>query len=256
MVDAINTASVRGTYALTLSGEGGSAPLAGIGFIRFDGAGRLSGFWRESRPGAEYGERVLAEVAYETGYGVTANGTGALTTPGAEEPDGYLAIRSVTRLGGIAFADELALVFRTLDSATGALRTATAVRLPDNASFNAASLRGRYLGFAVGRGGQFPVAGFGAVVYDGEGGFSEENVANVQGESFRDRRFVANADRGTYTVDSDGTGTVADGGVLLMITRARLLGDRTIADAYSFIVRDLAPVNGAQFTGTVKRLGD
>ena len=49
---------------------------------------------------------------------------------------------------------------------------------------------------------------------------------------------------------------MAGGGVLFVITRARLLGDQLIAEEYSFIVRDLVPANGALFTGNVKRLAD
>lgn len=136
------------------------------------------------------------------------------------------------------------------------MRAATGIRLPDHAAFSARSFRGRYVGSALGLGGQYPVAGFGAVVYDGEGGFAEQNIANIQGDSFRERRFVTGTDRGTYTVNPDGSGTVAGGGVLLVITRARLLDDQLVADEYSFMVRDLAPANGALFTGTVKRLAD
>ena len=255
MADTLNTASVRGTYALTLTGQGGWSPLVGIGIISFDGAGRVVGTWRESRP-AGYGERVLTDVVYDARYGVTDSGTGTLTVSGSEEEDGYLAIRDLRSSESGPVASELALMFRSLDSATGALRTATGWRLPDHATFSAQSLRGRYVGAALGLGGQFPVAGFGAVVYDGEGGFSEQNIANVQGESFRERRFVTGADGGIYTVNPDGTGTVAGGGVLFVITRAHLLGEQLIADEYSFIVRDLVPTNGAQFIGTVKRLAD
>lgn len=253
MVDMMNMATIRGTYALTLAGQGGWAPLAGIGVLSFDGAGRVVGAWRESRPGAGYGDRVLTDVVYEAGYGVTGNGMGVLSLPGSGEADGYLAIRNLQPSDGDAIAGELAFMFRSLDAATGSLRTAIGLRLPDGAVFDAASLRGRYVGFAHGLGGQFPVAGFGSVLYDGEGGFSEDNIANVQGDTFRARRFVTGTDRGTYTVNPDGTGTVA-GGVLFVITRARLEGDHCVAEEYSFLVPDLVPTNGAQFTGTVKRV--
>lgn len=256
MANSFSASTVRGTYALTLTGQGGWAPLAGIGVLSFDGAGRVVGAWRESRPGAGYGDRVLTDVVYEAGYSVTGNGTGTLAVPGSGEADGYLAVRNLQPSEGDAIAGEVAFVFRSLDAATGGLRTATGLRLPDGAAFDAASLRGRYVGFALGLGGQFPVAGFGTVLYDGEGGFSEDNIANVQGDTFRARRFVTGTDRGTYTVNPDGTGTVAGGGVLFVITRARLAGDHCVAEEYSFLVPDLVPTNGAQFTGTVKRVGD
>jgi hypothetical protein len=174
---------------------------------------------------------------------------------GSEEEDGYLAIRDLEPSDGEAVVGELAFIFRSLD-ASGGLKTATGRRLPDGAVFSARSLRGRYIGAALGLGGQFPIAGFGAVRYDGEGGFSEDNISNVQGDTFRARRFVAGTDRGTYTVNPDGTGTVAGGGVLFIIIRARLAGDHSVAEEYSFLVPDLMPTNGAQFTGTVKRVAD
>ena len=256
MAGTFKASTVRGMYALTLTGQGGWTPLAGVGVLSFDGAGRVVGTWRESRPAAGYGERVLTDVVYEARYGITDNGTGTLTVSGSEEEDGYLAIRDLRSSGGDVVAGELALVFRSLDTGTGALRTAIAVRLPDDTTFTAASLRGRYIGFALGLGGQFSVAGFGAVVFDGAGGFSEQNVANVQGDSFRERRFVTGTDQGSYTVNSDGTGTVAGGAVMFAITRARMAGGQVIAEEYSFVVRDLVPANGAQVTGTVKRLAD
>ena len=255
MADAFNASTVCGAYALTLTGQGGWALLAGIGVLRFDGAGHVSGSWRESRPGAGYGDRVLADVVYEARYDLTANGTGSLIVSGSEEEDGYLAIRDLQPSGGDAVAGELAFMFRSLD-ASGGLKTATGRRLPDGVVFNAASLRGRYMGAALGLGGQFPIAGFGAVVYDGEGGFSEDNISNVQGDTFGARRFVTGTDRGVYAVNPDGTGTVAGGAVVFVITRARLAGDHSVAEEYSFVVPNPMPTNGAQFIGTVKRVAD
>lgn len=49
---------------------------------------------------------------------------------------------------------------------------------------------------------------------------------------------------------------MAGWGVLFMITRARPAGDHSVAEEYSFLVPDLTPTNGAQFTGTVKRVAD
>jgi hypothetical protein len=255
VADTFSASIIRGTYALTLTGQGGWAPLAGIGVLKFDGAGHVSGSWRESRPGAGYGDRVLTDVVYEARYDLTANGTGRLTASGSEEEDGYLAIRDLESSDGEAAASELAFIFRSL-GASGGLKTATGRRLPEGAVFNARSLRGRYIGAALGLGGQFPIAGFGAVVYDGEGGFSEDNISNVQGDTFRARRFVTGTDQGAYTVNPDGTGTVAGGGVVFVITQARLAGDHSIVEEYSFLVPELMPTNGAQFTGTVKRVTD
>jgi hypothetical protein len=153
--------------------------------------------------------------------------------------------------------EEIALVFRSLDPRTGGLRIGTARRLPEGAVFSNASLSGRYTGFGVGRGGQSPVSGFGVIGYDGAGAFTESNVANVAGETVRDRRFVGGSDQGAYRVEPDGTGTVADGGVMFVITRAVRRDDgQALALEYHFMVRNLVPANGAHFTGIVRRISD
>jgi hypothetical protein len=57
-------------------------------------------------------------------------------------------------------------------------------------------------------------------------------------------------------VNADGTGTVADGGVMFVITRATLIDGAPRADEYSLIVRNAVPTNGAHFTGVVRRVSD
>ncbi len=99
------------------------------------------------------------------------------------------------------------------------------------------------------------LGGLGVLLYDGAGGFSETNTSNVQGDTIRTRRFVAGADHGRYVVNADGTGTVADGGVLFVITKATRRDDGTaLAEEYGFMLRDLVPANGAYFTGIVRRI--
>ena len=137
----------------------------------------------------------------------------------------------------------------------GSLKTAVATRLPDGAVYANGSLKGRYVGASISHGGQAVAAGFGALRYDGDGGFSETNVANVQGQSFRDRQVISGSDQGTYAVNPDGTGTVA-GGVVFVVTRARLTNGVALAEEYAFVVRDLVPATGILFTGVTRRLSD
>ncbi len=250
------TASIRGTFALSAVGRGGNAAFAALGVLKFDGEGNVSGKFTENRPAERYGERSLVDVSYRATCTVNTDGVGALILAETGEEDAILAIRHVSADGERRAADELALVFRRLDVSSGALKPATATRLPDNARFGAGSLAGRYVGASVGRGGQAAAAGFGVLSYDGRGGFSEANIANIQGESFRDRRVITGADHGSYVVHADGSGEVAEGGVLFMITRATLKDGLARAEEYAFFVRNLVPTAGVLFTGTARRVAD
>ena len=100
------------------------------------------------------------------------------------------------------------------------------------------------------------MAGFGVLTYDGAGGFSESNVANVQGDSIHTRQFVRGTDWGRYRVNAVGTGWVADCGVVLVITQATVIGGIARADEYAFMTQALVPTNGAHFTGVVRRIAD
>jgi hypothetical protein len=256
--EAFTQASVRGTYALAVIGHGGEGLFTGLGLLEFDGRGTVSGSFTENRPADRYGDRTIVTVPYRAMYTVDANGIGATTLPDGEQ-DSIFSIRQMGVVGvanGSRIAQELSVVFQRLDIATGTLKTGIATRLPDGAEFNNRSLRGRYVGASVSRGGQATAAGFGVLTYDGNGGFSESNVANVQGQSFRDRQLITRSDQGTYNVHADGTGVVADGGVLFVITRATLNDGVAIADEYAFFVRDLMPATGVLFTGITKRLSD
>jgi hypothetical protein len=140
---------------------------------------------------------------------------------------------------------------------TGNLFTAIAMRLPNDGAFTNASLSGTYIGAVIGRDGQTPSAGFGILTYDGNGQFAESNISNVQvAGSFRDRAVVEGSDRGIYAVNANGTGTVADGGVVFVITKAEVVNGIKRALEYAFIVADLVPANGIHFTGISKRRSD
>ncbi len=192
------------------------------------------------------------------------NGTYTVTTQGmisggmgGTEDSLRLAVRAVgTGEDGAPRIDELAMIGRDLDGASGCLMTGVATRLPDGAVFEERSLQGLYVGAALGDGGQSPAAGFGFVRYDGQGGFRETNVANIQDDTATSRRFVDGTDEGAYTLEADGIGTVAGGGVHFVVTHATVKDSLTRVEAYAFVVQGLVPATGALFTGTVQRVGD
>lgn len=249
-------ANLTGTYAVAVAGEGGRLPYAALGLLSFDGADGVTGYFTENRPGQSFSERSVVEASYRGRYRLSANGLGTLLPEDSNEIDCYVAVREVARDRAVSIAHEIALIFRGLDPVTGSLRTGVGRRRPEGGWFSNASLSGRYTGFAIGRGGQVPMAGLGVLTYDGTGGFSEENVANVQGETIGVRQFVNGTDQGRFAVNGDGVGTVADGGVMFVITRATVLDGVARADEYSFMVRNLVPANGAYFTGVVRRISD
>jgi hypothetical protein len=254
--DVFTVASLEGTFALNVTGHGGQASFAALGVLRFDGRGNVLGSLVENRPADRYGERTIVNVDYRATFTVDARGIGTIALVPSGEEDCTVAIRETDTTNGTRVVQELSLVFRHLDVSTGSLKTAVGTRLPEDVEFNNASLKGRYIGASIGRGGQVLAAGFGVLDYDGMGGFSESNMANVQGDSFRDRQWVAGSDRGPYAVRANGMGVVDEGGVVFVITRAKLNDKVAVAEEYAFFVRDLVPQTGVLFTGSTKKLSD
>lgn len=249
-------ASLQGTYAITGIGWGGQAAMASIGILRFDGKEKVSGLLLQSIPGDAFGQRKLVENPFVETYQVHANGTGNTLSLAGGDIQSSFAITKAAIANGCRVAQEFSLILRELDPSTGCLHTAVATQLPEDGEFNNASLKGVYVGVAVGRGGQTPAAGFGIITYDGNGGFVESNLANIQGETFRDRQFVMGSDQGRYAINPDGTGTVAGGGVVFVITQARRVDNLLIAEEYAFFVTELAPPTGVFFTGITRRRSD
>ncbi|MEY2832144.1 MAG: hypothetical protein RLZZ574_1402 [Cyanobacteriota bacterium] len=245
--------NLQGTYAFSGTGWGGQSPLSSIGILTFDGQEKVTGFTWQNLPGDQFGERKFLELPVKATYTVNANGTGTTRSAEDTDPEMLLAIAKTSSLDGTEIVQEFSFVLRQLEPVTGNLFTAIAKRLPNDGEFNNASLSGTYVGAAVGRGGQTPGAGFGILTYDGNGGFSESNISNVQVGLFRERAFVTGSDQGIYTVNGNGTGTVAGGGVVFVITKAEVVNGIKRALEYAFIVADLVPTNGSHFTGISKR---
>jgi hypothetical protein len=248
--------NLQGTYAFSGMGWGGQSPLSSIGILTFDGQEKVTGFTWQNLPGDQFGERKFLELPVKGTYTVNENGTGTILPAEDTDPEMLLAIAKINSLDGTEIVQEFSFVLRQLEPVTGNLFSAIATRLPNEGAFSNASLSGTYVGAAVGRGGQTPGAGFGILTYDGNGGFSESNVSNVQVGSFRERVFVTGSDQGIYNVNANGTGTVAGGGVVFVITKAEVVNGIKRALEYSFIVADLVPANGSHFTGISKRRSD
>ena len=247
---------VRGTYAIVERGHGGRDIAVGLGLIAFDGLGGLTGRLSRNVPGARFGERDILELSGSGTYAVTPSGLVSASLGGGDDTL-RLAVRTVgIEADGSLRVNELAMIGRDLDGASGCLMTGTATRHPDRSVFAASSLNGLYVGAAFADGGQSPAAGFGFVRYDGQGRFGETNMANIQGDTTTSRRFVDGADEGAYTLEADGFGSVGDGGVRILVTHAMVKDDITRVEAYAFIVQSLVPATGALFTGTVRRVGD
>jgi hypothetical protein len=119
--------------------------------------------------------------------------------------------------------------------------------------FANASITGTYALIDTGRtGGQFPKAqaGIGVVHYDGNGNFSGRAFQDVP--LFGKQLFVEAQLSGTYAVQPDGTGTskltitlrlpgnpVEKQDLSLVIIKARTIGQRQVAEEFSFIQKQL-----------------
>lgn len=248
--------NLQGTYAFRGTGWGGQAPVASLGLLTFDGRDNVTGFTLQNVPGDQFDQRKFLEVPFKGTYTVNPNGTGTTVPAQGTDSEMLFAITGVSPSGSDAIAQEFSFVVRALDPVTGSLITANATRLPDEGAFTNASLSGTYVGATIGRGGQISAAGFGILTYDGNDQFSESNISNVQTGSLSEREFVTGSDQGVYTVNANGTGTIAGGGVVFVITRAEVVNGIKRALEYAFIVRDLVPATGIHFTGITKRRSD
>jgi len=253
---SFGAAAVKGDYAVAVTAHGGSAPVCAFGLIQFDGEGTVTGTFTESQPGTSYGTREVVTTPFRGSYKIESDGFGTVRLSDSQEPDVQLALRNVTESNGQLVAQELALVFRAIHERTGGVRTAVGFRRYEGAVFDVRSLRGLYNGQAVGTGGETTIAGLGMLSYDGAGGFRESNISNVRADGFRARRFVPGSDAGAYTVAADGTGTLAGGGLLFLVTRIRNEVEIALAEEYVFFVHELVPTIGSLITGVTCRVCD
>jgi hypothetical protein len=266
-----NNASIRGAYALTSFAEGGRAPSASIGMLRFDGQGNISGQIITNMPGRTYQERLVQEGSVEGTLTVDEIGLGfgqaefvcryddmALTTAAR------FMINQAETSSTRAIAQSVTVMQEGLDPLTGGLVTASLTRLPDEGMFGLESLRGTYSGVGFADGGLSPVSGTGYITFDGQGGTNASNVQNFPGASFGERVFVTfDTPAGQYTIGENGIGTITSaqeyevGAVAdLVVTRAKVIGGVKVAQEYFWFLRDLLPTGGLATSRISKQFPD
>lgn len=267
-----SSTSIRGVYALTALAEGGRAPGASIGVLRFDGQGTLSGQIVSNSPGPTYRERRIREGTVIGTYGIDENGGGFGRVDFVyhyhDGPDltnvAQLMINRAETSDTGPLAQRLTMMQEALDPATGGLVTASLTRLPDDGVFGLESLRGTYSGVGFADGGLSSVAGTGYITFDGRGETNASNIQNFPGTSFGERVFVRfDTPAGHYTVGENGIGTITSaqeyevGAVAdLVITRAKTINNVKVAQEYFWFLRDLLPTGGLATSRIGKQFPD
>ncbi len=122
-------ASLKGEYAYTLLGHGGSVPQAGLGLMTYDGEGQFTGSATVNLPGRSYGERAFVSAPFVRPYTVDADGTGTATPPG--ESDIVFVITKADVVDDLKLGKEVFFIVREINPATGDLLTGVITRLSD-----------------------------------------------------------------------------------------------------------------------------
>lgn len=122
-------ASLKGSYAYTLTGHGGPVPQSGLGTMNYDGVGSFSGTATVNLPGDSFGQRRFVAAPFVRPYAVNDDGTGTATPPG--ESDIVFVITKADVVGDIRLGKEVFFVVRELNAATGNLLTGVITRLSD-----------------------------------------------------------------------------------------------------------------------------
>jgi hypothetical protein len=115
------SASLQGNYSYAIIGEGGQAPLAGLGTLTCDGKGNCSGNIAINRPGESPGERTVTTTSSVMPYTIDSDGTGTATPP--NESEIVLLITKAKVVNDVKVAQEVFFIVNQLDSATGNLLT-------------------------------------------------------------------------------------------------------------------------------------
>jgi hypothetical protein len=266
--EGFSNASLAGTYAVTNVSVGGHGESAAMGVYRFDGNGRFTGTITVNGVGQLFVQRQIMDATLDGTYVVDADGSGFGSTranvafPGgfSREVTSRTLITRAEVVGATLIAQELSSMEDGIEPVAGGLAMVQIIRRPDGGEFSLASFRGTYGGPGIGRGGRTPASavGFGAVNFDGEGGFTGFDMQNLAGDLYSERRTVSHeTESASYTVNPDGTGAIiAPGGQAhFVITRARVEGDVKVALEYFFVTDDPHPQTGSLITTRVtKRL--
>lgn len=121
------TASLRGTYAVSSLGKGGISPEAGIGTITFDGVGHLSSRFTQNIPGPTVFERQLFEGGVEGTYTIDQEGIGRTITSGGESV--FVVTKARVTKDQVKLAEEFFLVAKDLSPLSRSVITAVGKRL-------------------------------------------------------------------------------------------------------------------------------
>jgi hypothetical protein len=262
--EGFTTASLEGTYAIAIIGQGGEAPLAGISIktIRRDGTFMTSTILNLPGPSEE---RIIFPINGVGTAEVNPDGTGTATSlfflepgdePGSAGTANYnFVITKARRRDHFKIAEEISFVVRQLQAA-GNMNTFVATRLPEKGEFTNASIRGTYAIVSVGRGGQAPEASVGAATFDGGGNFSGRTFINQPGEDVGEREVVEVPFEGTYTVNANGTGAAlpfTGGEAIFVITKARQVRGVNVATEIFLVANNLSPTTGSLVTSVATR---
>jgi hypothetical protein len=244
-------ASLRGSYAGKVIGQGSPTQQVTAAVLDFDGNGNFAGSGIINLPGASFGQRIFSESPFVGTYSVNSNGVGTTVNGG----ESIFVITKAKQVNGMKIASEFALVVRDLQ-ATGNLITATFTRLPDEGVFSVASLRGTYATTVLGQGGYLPEAGIGTIRFNGAGGASSNFKQNIPGDGFNQRQIFEGNTQGTYTLSPNGIGTTSFIGMetVFVVTKARVIDNVKEAEEYFLILKDLSPFSRSILTSIGTRL--
>jgi hypothetical protein len=245
-------ASLKGTHAVAISGQGGYAPTAGVGMLTFDGKGNVSGFQLLNLPGFSFGERTLVKSCLKGTYTVDKDGFGSGTTK-ITLPDGSNRETSFVLGIGKAKADRVAeevfFILQDLEPTTGNLITFITNKLIDEGEFSPASLKGTFSFNGITKGGQIFNAGIGLITFDGKGKYSGADTLNIPGNSFDQRKITKSPFEGTYQMIEGGIysaiSTPSQSEAIFLITKAKIVNGIKVAQEYFYIV----PSNNLEVTG-------
>jgi len=216
-----SNANLNGTY--TFMGNRWtadvSAPQGGfIGVMSFDGAGNVT----ESYTGMINGSLITG--TYSGTYTVNPNGTGTLTYPGLQFT--FVVNSTSAKIAhGIQLLGILNYGYNEVGTSTALLQSTTAN------TYSAANLRGNF-SFQYDEWTADPTQTY----YAGNGLFSFDGKGNVRGSSssMENGTLQTNTFTGTYTVNSDGSGTISlSTGVQYAFVLNTVLG--TFAHGFQFL---------------------
>jgi hypothetical protein len=250
-------------YTGLLVGSGGATPVVAVALITMDGTGAITGGRTVWNVPQGFDARANQEIPIASGsYEVEADGKGSVLTPDLGIPSWHMVVvRVEPQATGVPLAQELYWAGDTIEPFGANIVTATLKRLPDEATFSAASIEGLYTRNLQGHGGLASVAGIGTIAVDGLGNGVGQGpvIVNAPGLVLGQRQLVPIPTDGPFTVFADGIATFVDAaqpdfGGVLVITGTQLRDDGVfVATEAVFMLDQLFPLVGSLVTGNISR---